>query len=231
VEPIKIVNILAEVSKPPYETLSQVLEGKYSFAIGAHPSEVRNNDDPPVQIEKNQDIIPIDSVLGLYDPEDRCITIYQKGIRNIAHILSAKEIDLELIVRLHEWAHAMLHVGLTQEESLRFAKGQFEDLETFFDVRSHDFKSIDEYVHEVMAQLLTRMAIGQMRRDARNKASLQILERIMVTFIELMRRQPKKYDIHDYEDVPYSRVTKAFDLLRRNILPGKKDLFHTVMRW
>ena len=232
VKPMKVAYILGEVYKPPYQTLSKVLEGKYSFAVGACPSEVTTDDDPPIRIEKNQEIIPVDGVLGLYDPEKRCITIYQKGIREVAQTLSSKEEDLELIVRLHEFTHAMLHMGLTRSESQLVAEGKFENLDAFFDGSRKNFESIDIYVHEVVAQLLTRMALAQLGQDAQSKEAVQILERINITFSDLMHRQPLEYNIHDdYKDVSDSRVTKAFDLLHRVQLPGKQDLFQTVMQW
>ena len=77
----------------------------------ASPAEIYSDDQPTfVSQSPEQDRwVPIDIVLGCYLSKSRIIKIFHK---NIAYFATAKfnciPTDLELIVRLHEYAHALI---------------------------------------------------------------------------------------------------------------------------
>jgi hypothetical protein len=76
------------------------------------PTEVYSEDQPsfiPRSAEED-DWIPIDVLLGCYRPKTRTIIIFQRAFAK--HPLRCNVFDLETIVRLHEYAHALVHLGI-----------------------------------------------------------------------------------------------------------------------
>jgi hypothetical protein len=159
----------------------------------ASPIEVYS-DDRPVFVRKSQSEdpwIPIDVLLGCYDPQGRIIKIFHK---NVEHFASAKfncaPRDLEFIVRLHEYAHALIHLGVFWKDELGlirdYPNGGETDWNTFLSRRSEAFRSLPDEVHEFLAQLVSWITVGMLEpRSYRDQ--LQEL------FIALMDRQPPHY--------------------------------------
>jgi hypothetical protein len=159
----------------------------------ASPIEIYS-DDRPVFVPKSQfedSWIPIDVLLGCYEPQKRMIKIFRK---NVEHFASAKfncsPHDLEFIVRLHEYAHALIHLGVFWKDELALIRdypaGQETDWKPFLDRRSEAFGSLADDVHEFLAQLVSWITVGVLEpRSYRDQ--LQEL------FITLMGSQPPHY--------------------------------------
>src|SRR2546429_8856507 len=64
----------------------------------------------------------IDELLGLYEPHQRMITIFTKGIGHVAGQLGVQTFSVEYLVRVHEYAHAVFHLGVDQSPSASLAK-------------------------------------------------------------------------------------------------------------
>src|SRR5947207_12611641 len=54
------------------------------------------------------DLLPIDILYGCYDPVSRSIHVFVDRIRQDAPMLDASPYELERIVRIHEYAHAIV---------------------------------------------------------------------------------------------------------------------------
>ena len=109
--------------------------------------------------------IPIDVLLGSYKPKTRTIVIYRKPIARFAsHPLKCGVSDLEFIVRLHEYAHALVHVGVLWPEEpdvlRKYLQGQETDWRAFVRDRSKAFRVLDTQTGEFLAQTLCWMAMG-----------------------------------------------------------------------
>jgi len=157
------------------------------------PMEVYSDDQPTFapQSPEQEHWVPIDILLGCYSSKSRIITIFHK---NIVQFATAKfnciPADLELIVRLHEYAHALIHLGLfwKDEPSLirSYPPGKESDWKSFLRTRSVAFRSLPAEVHEFLAQAVCWITIG-MLEPLSHRDELQEL------FITLMERQPPHY--------------------------------------
>jgi hypothetical protein len=72
--------------------------------------------------------------------------------------------DLEFIVRTHEYAHALVHLGVLWPEEFdvirKYLKGQETDWKAFLRDRSKAYRLLDSDAHEFLAQILSWIAIG-----------------------------------------------------------------------
>lgn len=162
---------------------------------------------PPVEIASNAEIIPIDECLGLYQPRAKRITLFQRGIAAAADLLRrATEdlqrvtVDLEHVVRYHEWGHAIVHVGLD--------KGRHQ-------CELGDYNRTDERVHESIAQLLAWQAIEENIRKSESHQAKATRNRIKDIFIRLEHRQTPKYrNWRQFEKLPKPCLQKVLILIR-----------------
>lgn len=149
-EAMTILNALGDIYKPPYNLLEHVLKGICSFNKAHFPKEISTEDDPPVKLDKGMDIISIDGLLGLYSSGRKKIIIYKKGIREVSEILRVKPLHLECIVRIHEWAHAILHLGVAENDRLKILKD-----DSYWSVvqkaSTKMFKGVEPDLHEILA--------------------------------------------------------------------------------
>ena len=131
----------------------------------ASPTEVYS-DARPIFVAPSPEAegqIPIDILLGCYLSRTRTIKIFCK---NIAHFASTEfncnATDLEVIVRLHEYAHALVHIGLFwKEESgviLGYPTGQETNWGVFLHARSKAIRSLTADTREFLAQVLCWIA-------------------------------------------------------------------------
>lgn len=128
-------------------------------------------------------IIPIDNVLGLYSPSRKEITIYVEAIKLVAKRLGLNADHVEHIVKLHEYAHAVFHLGTE-------SSGYVEDIDQFVSERTSSFLKHSEPIHEWIAQQLTYSTLCHESREPEK-----------VTFVELMNCQPDIYriDLTDFD--------------------------------
>ena len=64
-------------------------------------------------LSEDDGLIPIDKLYGRYLPESRSIEIFIKSVRRGAQQFGWESADLLKIVRIHEYAHAIVHIGIT----------------------------------------------------------------------------------------------------------------------
>jgi hypothetical protein len=159
----------------------------------ASPIEVYS-DDRPVFVPRSRaedSWIPIDVMLGCYDHQYRIIKIFHKNVQNFASAkFNCAPLDLEFIVRLHEYAHALIHLGVFWKDEVALIRDypgrQETDWNPFLRRRSEAFRSLTDDVHEFLAQLVSWITVGMLEpRSYRDQ--LQEL------FIALMDRQPSHY--------------------------------------
>jgi hypothetical protein len=70
--------------------------------------------DMPVWLPKTPEedrLRPIDVLYGCYDPKTRSICIFVNRIRQDARTFGAETDELLEIIRIHEYAHAVVHLG------------------------------------------------------------------------------------------------------------------------
>ena len=141
-----------------------------------------------------ESLIPIDELLGQYNYRKRSIEIFKRNIAYFSNSLACDLTNLEYIVRLHEYGHALFHTGLawSDEASLmgNYPPGQHTDWKPFLQQRSRAFRSLQSELHEFIAQLLTWMALGVVEPLAERK-------KLQELFVRLMERQPTKYILSD----------------------------------
>ena len=147
------------------------------------------------QTAEEEKLIPIDELLGQYNYKKRSIEIFAKNIIHFAESeLKCDVGSLEYVVRIHEHAHALLHLGVSwdDEPSLmrNYTEGQQTDWKPFLRLRSRAFKSLQSESHEFIAQLISWVVLGVVEPLSERK-QLQEL------FVSLMERQPAKYILSD----------------------------------
>jgi hypothetical protein len=157
------------------------------------PTEVYS-DEQPVFIQpppQKDSWIPIDVLLGNYDPKTRTIRIFYKNIQHFAETTFSCPIsDLETIVRLHEYAHALVHLGVfVREESAVISvhpPAEETDWKAFLRARSRAFRSLRSDAQEFLAQVLCWSAIGLFE-------PLVARSRLQDLFLVVMDHQPPEY--------------------------------------
>src|SRR2546425_7341709 len=77
------------------------------------------DESPPKLLMPETELIEIDEYLGLYLPSERKIKVFRENVRRAAEMLGCQERDLEYVVWYHEQAHAILHLGVPQDDRLR----------------------------------------------------------------------------------------------------------------
>lgn len=229
-EAITRMETLADILKPPYQLLEHVLHGTYSFSMGHYPHEVITEDDPPLKVAERTEIIPIDEFLGNYSPDKQEIIIFKKGIQEASNILQVNTRHLEIIVRIHEWAHALFHLGVTNVDRLSILKDDSYWL-TVLDASTKLFNEIERGLHELLAQIVTLYCVQNLKENSKTEQGKQILEKVEHTFHLLSSHQPPEYHIHDLLNVPMDRFRKSIDLLRNRWLVGKVEPWKTTITW
>lgn len=136
---------------------------------------------------------PIDVLYGSYDPARRCIDIYIENIRRDAPLFG-EVADVLQIVRLHEYAHATVHLGIRLDQAIDVLDGigptGYTDWNTFLDERGRAFAEVDVASQEYLAQAITVAALAALPDTHQSK-------RLRTTFDALEGRQPPYYVLPD----------------------------------
>lgn len=227
----KGMDILADAIRPVYKVLQEVVDRKFEFVIGKFPKESETDENPPIELDKKIETLPICEYLGLYDPYKTEIIIFKKSIKNASTILNCSPELLEYIVRIHEYAHAIIHIGFTEKErTLILNKEELWDKK--FSEKTAIFTSIDKKLHEQLAQLLTYYSLVMLRDNTKYEESKKIINKMLQIFFELNKRQPKEYVINDeYLNIPQKRVIESIYLLKKGWLKGVYEAWNTAIRW
>jgi len=133
---------------------------------------------------------PIDVLYGRYDPKTREIEIFVNRIDQDANIYGAEPGDLREIVRIHEHAHAVVHLGSRADDVYDHlaTSGQSKRTEwpEFIDRRTSWFTEFPNELHEFLVQALTHAVLQKLSVMRRS-------EKLRQVFDELELKQPPEY--------------------------------------
>ena len=225
----RLVDALAEVKKPPFQVVQGVVDHNWTFAIGHFPSEIPSDEEPPVRLDEHAEVIPIDEFLGRYSPQRQEVKIFRRGIEQAASRLSLPPQDITFLIRLHEWAHALLHLGLPEENRLRVTEDDKLWPETLAKATAA-FHALESGLHERLAQLIVHHAVQSLRSEAKHLEAQKLLDRLAQTFQQLTQHAPNDYRIDKYTAVPRSKFVKSIELLKSGGLVGL-TAWETVITW
>jgi hypothetical protein len=227
--PERVLEILSDIQKLPYQLIERSVDYGYQFALGKMPKETFSDDEPPKKLREDEETIPIDGYLGLYESEKIQITIFKKGIERAVRILKCKLEHLTYVVRLHEWSHALVHIGVPEGDRSKV----FKDLSHWEEQLPHMteiFRSIDYRLHEHLAQLLTYQSLNTLIKEARSDESREVINKILNAFKDLSRRQPPEYQVGDYLGATQSQLITSMTLLRNQWLKGVFEAWDMIMK-
>jgi hypothetical protein len=228
-EVLRLMDIVSEVRRNPFYVIQDAIDYELAFGSRDIPSQVLSKKDPPKHLTDRAEEIMIDGALGLYDSRTKKITVFVKGIRRVAEILKVSPNDLKQIVLLHEWAHALLHLGLAKAD--RQSEMQNDSLWAEHVIRRDSwYNALEPHLHEALAQLLVRDALRWLKDNATIEESKAVIERIQDAFMRLMRRAPSAYQIDKFDNITKSRILSSIRLLKNGGLVGA-DAWETVVRW
>jgi hypothetical protein len=137
----------------------------------------------------DQEYLPIDVLFGSYNPRSRRISIYVNSIEGRRRIFDSSFEDCLYIVRLHEFAHALVHLGIRAEQRdevlYDFDAKDGTEWGKFLQARRAAFASLDDGSHEFIAQALTYAGVLALPERDRN--------RVVDVFHLMELRQPDQY--------------------------------------
>ena len=228
-EVLRLMDFVSEVRRTSFNVIQEAINFELSFSSRDFPSEVFSKKEPPIPLGDRTDGIVIDGALGLYDSSTKKITVFPKGIKRAAEILKASPNDLKQIVLLHEWAHALLHMGFEKSEptSVTLSDSLWAE-----HLRRSDswFNALAPRLHEALAQLLVREGLRWLKAQATFEDSKAAIDRMQDVFMRLMRRAPSAYHIYKFENVDKKRIVNSIRLLKSGGLVGT-DAWETVLTW
>jgi hypothetical protein len=136
---------------------------------------------------------PIDVLYGSYNPRTRSIEIYVDNIvRDAAQY--GEYADVLQIVRLHEYAHAIVHLGVRLDQIAAvlgsIGKAGVTDWDAFVENRTRAYEAIDIASHEFLAQAITIAWIASLPDESHR-------QRLRATFEALEKKQPPEYVVSD----------------------------------
>lgn len=231
-----VLEALSQVCQPPFQLVSA--EAGLVFATSLAAGERSTDEDPP-DWGKRDEGWTIDGLLGLYSAEKREITIYSKGITHAATQLGTTPARLEYVVRLHEWGHAVFHLGVDQGKSFELAKASLANDASVERLTAQKltetYQSVDHHVHEQMAQALTKLALQDLVQKATIAEAKAACSRLSDTFEALMRRQPPAYRLDKLDHLGHEqlqrRVRDVIRLVRDAKLGADRQTWDTLMAW
>jgi hypothetical protein len=166
-------------------------------ATGRHPrsdamyTEGEDNREPPAFIDTGHRDFPWDfeTVLGYYDPEKRHITRFSKGITFVAEKLKVSPALVDRIVRYHELAHAMHHLGVATADIMP------EEATKLLSKNNITYRAAPTETKEQIAQLATLVVIRTRREDVSSTEARSCIDLMLEAFSSLMRRQSPCYQL------------------------------------
>jgi hypothetical protein len=181
------------------------------------PFEVFSNQRPTYANSKSDDLAPIDALYGIYEPKDLEITIFVENIKADAHRFRLRYADFLSVVRLHEYAHAIVHLGIDCGEIIQNGIGNRTYWDSFRKMRDEAFAALDRPSHEFLAQAITLACLA-------SDSSETAFQGTIGTFDEIEDRQPRIYRLskklkHAVKVANWAQVLRA--------IRCKKDGFPT----
>ena len=146
----------------------------------------------PRDVDSSDDSLPIDILYGCSSPTERATTLFVKRIEQDAPTFGLSYEDLLEIVRMHEHAHAIVHLGVAAPDIEKLLSANIMDGQTewadFVSVRDKWFARTSSEVHEYLAQAITHASLSRIKPNERATSLLQAFDRIEA-------RQPQHYHI------------------------------------
>jgi hypothetical protein len=150
------------------------------------PFEVFSNQRPTHASSKAEGLAPIDALYGIYKPKDLEITIFVENIKADADRFRLPYADFLSIVRLHEYAHAIVHLGIDCGELIQNGIGNRTYWDSFRKMRDEAFAGLDRPSHEFLAQAITLACLASDNSETAFQGTIG-------TFDEIEDRQPMIY--------------------------------------
>jgi len=167
--------------------------GAGAMRLQAPPTEVFSNEKPIFTPEDpdDDDLLPIDILFGQYDRRRLRITIYIDNIELYAKPrLNCEADDLLYLVRLHEYAHSLVHQGVPRwvegNELRRLNNSGETDWSSHRRRRACLASRLGEDTHEFLAQAISWSGLKGLPRRQESK-------QIKSAFLDLMRHQHQRY--------------------------------------
>lgn len=182
-----------------------------SVVLCAAPAETFSQEMPTLapQSPNDEELLPIDVLYGNYDPQGRLIKIYANRIERDARLYGGSFEDLLRIVRLHEYAHAVLHLGVPVHDTIStlntFGPSGTTDWNEFIARRTKMFVALDSASHEFLAQAIT---YGCLCNLPEHQSS-----RLKGVFEKLEAKQPQHYAVPT--DIKATAATVDWSLVLR----------------
>lgn len=220
-----VISNINDVHVFPWDALTGLT--KYQFI--KNPTEDQSNDDPPKIVADKAEIIPIDEFLGLYRPLEHKITIFNKGIEAASNIIKCNSDDLRYVVRLHEWAHALIHLG-SEDDVASKARTDNDYMQDCIKQADRIYDSIEKRLHEQLAQLLTYHSLKMLSKNAKGDRGKEINSERIRVFKELNKRQPMEYIVDKYLDMSHERFIESIRFIKKDWLKGTFEPWDRIMR-
>lgn len=159
---------------------------------------------------------------------ERRITLFASNIKKAADLLECREEDLRYVVRYHEHAHAAMHLAVNEKEELkgiqsgRFAASRLRQL-----TKVHT--NIEPCLHDHLVQLVTYHALKNLSQSGEDEIVCKVAGRMLDVFTKLMQRQPSKYRVGHYLNVPLERLNVTIRLIKEQSLVGEFESWRKIM--
>ncbi len=139
---------------------------------------------------EEEGLAPIDVLYGRYDADHLLVEIFINRIRADAPRFRCEVSDLLTVVRLHEYAHAIVHTGVdaacVDDQLQTFGPGGTTDWDSFRTRRDEAFFALDSVSHELLAQAMSWACLCQ-------ESAQQQFQSLIETFLALEAHQPQRY--------------------------------------
>lgn len=233
----RMIETMYQVYRSPREMVASEIALEFPRGLGL--DEKTSNDDPPGWADRHEQW-EINGFLGMYEHEEKQITIFEKALNFAAAQMEVQEMRLRYVVRVHEWSHAAFHLAVAPVTciDLERAKGQNESqaIDTYLETQSQAYTLVEEYVHEQLAQVLTYLVLGRLFDEAERGDEKNVCKSLQDLFEVLTRRQPCRYKLQktlrDLErQVLSKRLGSVIPLLRNGSVKGDKETWDTIMPW
>jgi len=232
-----VIEGLSEIFRTAYQ-LAQQASG-FQFAGGPlMPSEHYSDEEPP-EWATREERWTIDGLLGCYDANQQRITIFNKGIKVIAPKFGLQPELLEMIVKVHEYGHSIFHLGMMQPEITSILgmppQGKEHMVADTLRMRTETYSEVARYVHEQIAQGITKIALINLRASATKEQSRNVCDKMIEAFNALMRRQPEEYRLDHVAHLTHEQLGKRLHefilLTHRGALTPDRGVWDTIMAW
>ena len=226
-----------------FETPSYLLAQRaigFQFADGSLTPSLKESDDEPPEWAIRDERWTIDGLLGSYDASQRLITIFCKGIEHIALQLDLDPFHLNRIVTIHEYGHAVFHLGMIQQEIALIdgmqPKSKEHIIADTLRMRTDAYNEVERYVHEQIAQGITSIALTNLRdSEETREGPRKECDKMINAFNALMLKQREEYRLDRVAHLTHEQLSKRLRefivLTRRRALIPDRGVWDTIMAW